>query len=180
MVNPLDATAGAALMRAGECSPQELVTSALARIDAGNPALNAVIHRRDDQALAEASLADGSFRGVPIVVKDSGCSSAGEPATFGMRVLRAVDHRSPSDSALTRRLRGAGFVIVGRTNVPELRTAGTTEPLAFGPTHNPWDLTRSPGGSSGGSAAAVAAGFVAVAHGSDGGGSVRLPAACCR
>ena len=96
-----------------------------------------------------------------------------------MQVLRAVDFRASSDSALTRRLRHAGFVIVGRTNVPELCTAGTTEPLAFGPTHNPWDLTRSPGGSSGGSAAAVAAGLVAVAHGSDGGGSVRMPAACC-
>jgi amidase len=176
-----DATGAAARVRAGACTPRELVTAALARIDAGNGALNAVIHRRDDQALAEAdgALGPGPFRGVPILVKDHGCGIAGEPTTNGMRVLRDVDHRAPADASLTRRLRAAGFVIVGRTNVPEMCTAGTTEPIAFGPTRNPWDHTRSTGGSRGGSAAAVAAGFVAVAHGSDGGDSVRMPAACC-
>jgi amidase len=182
-VMALDATEQARLVRAGECTPAELVAAALAAIDARDGAVNAVVHRRDERALAEAAsggLADGPFRGVPIVVKDIDTAAmAGEPMTLGMRVLRDAGWRAGADAPLVGRLRAAGFVVVGRTNVPELCASGTTEPEAFGPTHNPWDTDRTSGGSSGGSAAAVAAGMVAVAHGSDGGGSVRMPASCC-
>jgi amidase len=183
----LDATAAtelAQLVRDGECTPSEIVGDALDRIAARDPVINAVVHRRDERARAEASelniSADAPFRGVPIVVKDIDTAAmVDEPLTLGMRVLRDAQWRAREDSPLMRRLRAAGFVVVGRTNVPELCASGTTEPDAFGPSHNPWDLTRTPGGSSGGSAAAVAAGMVAVAHGSDGGGSVRMPASCC-
>ena len=179
----LDAVDEARLVRERELAPTELVSDALDRIDRIDPQLNAVVHRRDERALAEAAssdLPDGPFRGVPMLVKDTDATAmAGEPLTLGMQVLRDASWRARADTPLTRRIRDAGFVILGRTNVPELCASGTTEPQAFGPTHNPWDRSRSPGGSSGGSAAAVAGGLVAVAHGSDGGGSVRMPAACC-
>ena len=178
----LDATAQAALVAAGEVSPVELVEAALGRIDAVNPALNAVIHRRDARARAEAAALPpgGAFRGVPIVVKDLGAAMRGEPDYSGLRVAqRAGAPIADHDAAVVARLRGAGFVVVGRTNTPELGTTITTEPLSYGPTRNPWDPSRSTGGSSGGSAAAVASGMVAVAHASDGGGSIRIPAANC-
>lgn len=177
-----DALAQAARVRAGERTPAELVDEALECISARDAALNAIVHRRDDRARDEArgALPDGPFRGVPIVLKDmQSTACAGEPLTLGMRVLRDGGHRAAVDTSLVQRLRAGGFVFVGRTNVPEMCTAGTTEPVAFGPTRNPWDPSRTTGGSSGGSAAAVAAGYVAVAHGSDGGGSVRMPASCC-
>jgi amidase len=184
----VDATEQARRVRDGECSARELVTTAIERIARLDPEVNAVVHRRDDRALAEAERCDAAtpeerarpFHGVPIVVKDTENSAmAGEPLTLGTRVLRDAGWRAPADTPLTRRIRDAGFVIVGRTNVPELCASGTTEPLAFGATRNPWDHSRSSGGSSGGSAAAVAAGMVAIAHGSDGGGSVREPASLC-
>src|SRR4051794_9390057 len=177
----LDATAQAALIRDGQASPRELVDAALARIDAVNPRLHAVIHRRDDRARAEADAGppDGPFRGVPILVKDLDGSLAGEPLHLGNRMLRDLGHVADHDSSLFARLRAAGCVIVGKTNTPELGLLPTTESQAHGPAHNPWDLTRSPGGSGGGSAAAVAAGLVPVAHAGDGGGSIRIPSSEC-
>ena len=184
----VDAVEQARLVRDGEGRAQDLVAAAIERMARLDPELNAVIHRRDERALAEAERCDAAtpedrarpFHGVPIVVKDTeGSAMAGEPLTLGTRVLRDAGWRARADTPLTRRIRDAGFVVVGRTNVPELCASGTTEPLAFGPTRNPWDHSRSPGGSSGGSAAAVAAGMVAIAHGSDGGGSVREPASLC-
>jgi amidase len=140
-----------------------------------------VIHRRDERARAEADAGppDGPFRGVPIVVKDLDGSLAGEPLHLGNRMLRDLGHVADHDSSLFARLRAAGCVIVGKTNTPELGLLPTTESQAHGPAHNPWDLTRSPGGSSGGSAAAVASGMVPVAHAGDGGGSIRIPASAC-
>jgi amidase len=122
---------------------------------------------------------DAPFAGVPIAIKDLGCAMAGVPHHQGVRGLKAIDHRAPHDSALYRRLRAAGFVAIGRTNTPELGSTITTEPLAYGPTRNPWNLDHSTGGSSGGSAAVVAARIVSVAHGGDGGGSIRIPASEC-
>jgi amidase len=174
----LDATAQADLVRSGEVSPRELVEASIERIEALNGDLNAVIHPLFEQAL-EAEPADGPFRGVPFVVKDLICSVAGAPHHEGMRFLRDLDHRADADSWLARRFREAGFVFVGKTNTPELGILPTTEPLAYGPTRNPWDTSRSTGGSSGGSAAAVASGMVSIGHANDGGGSIRIPASCC-
>jgi amidase len=177
----LDATAQARLVREGAISAAELVDAAIARIEDRNPRINAVIHERFDAARAEAAgeLPDGPFRGVPILLKDLNAQMAGEPNWYGTRFLHAIDHREEEDSYLVARLRRAGFVVLGRTNTPEFGSTATTEPMSFGPTHNPWDHGRTPGGSSGGSAAAVAARMVAVAHASDGGGSIRIPASCC-
>jgi amidase len=177
----LDATAQAALVRDGAVTPRDLVDAALARIDAVDTQLNAVIHRRDERARADADVGppDGPFRGVPILVKDLDGTLAGEPLHLGNRMLRDLGHVADHDSHLFARLRAAGCVIVGKTNTPELGLLPTTESLAYGPARNPWDLTRSPGGSSGGSAAAVAAGMVPFAHAGDGGGSIRIPASAC-
>jgi amidase len=177
----LDATAQADLVRRRQISPRELVDAALARIDRHDGELGALVHRMDDKAraAADAALPDGPFRGVPIVVKDLGPLTAGDPMSSGMRYLRERGFVAPFDSFLTTKLRAAGFVIVGKSKTPELGVVPTTEPLAFGPARNPYDLGRSPGGSSGGSAAAVAAGLVPIGHGNDGGGSIRIPAACC-
>ncbi len=170
----------AGLVRAGESSARELVAASLDRIDALEPAINAFTHVAHERALAEASQIGPDdprpFAGVPIAIKDNR-PVAGMPITmcsdlFGDRVAR-------HDAYLVRRIREAGFVIVGKTTMPEMGILPTTEPRRFGPTHNPWALDRTPGGSSGGSAAAVAAGMVPVAHGNDGGGSIRIPAACC-
>ena len=176
----LDATAQAALVRDGEISPRELVDAAIARIERVDPQLGSVIHRAFDAArTAAAQVGDGPFRGVPLLMKDIGGSEAGRPYCAGMRALKNAGWREPEDSYLTQNLRGAGFVSLGRTNTPELALLPTTEPDAFGPTRNPWDLGHSAGGSSGGAAAAVAAGLVPVAHASDGGGSIRIPASHC-
>ena len=176
-----DATSQAHLVRSGQVSPLELVEAAIERIERCNPTLNAVIHRRFAAASEEASaeLPDGAFRGVPILLKDLGAPQAGEPYCEGTGFAKAAGHRATRDSYLVQRLKKAGFVILGRTNTPELGTAITTEPVAFGPTRNPWDTEYSSGGSSGGSAAAVASGMVPLAHGNDGGGSIRIPASCC-
>jgi len=177
----LDATAQADLVRRGELTPTELVDAAIARIEARNPGLNAVITPLFDSARAVAAgpLPDGPFRGVPFLLKDAVAHSAGDPYHCGMRVLKDVGWVAAADTTLVARYRAAGFVIVGKTNLPELALSTTTEPLAYGPTHNPWDLDHSPGGSSGGSGAAVASGMVAVAHGNDMGGSIRIPASEC-
>ena len=178
----LDATAQAELVRSGEAEPAELVEAAIARIERLDADLNSVIHPLFDKARAVArsdELGDGPFRGVPFLVKDAVCHTAGDPYHLGMRLLKERGHVATSDTELARRLRAAGFVFVGRTNTPELAMSTTTEPVAYGATHNPWDPAHSPGGSSGGSAAAVAAGLVPVAHGNDMGGSIRLPASHC-
>jgi len=154
----LDACALAQLVRDGRASPLELVDEAIERIEKINPELNAVIRPRFDEARREAAgvLPDGPMRGVPIVLKDLMCSMAGEPIHEGMRVLKEAHYVAEHDQELAARFRAAGFVVVGRTNTPELGIVPTTEPAAYGPTRNPWDTTRSTGGSSGGSAAAVA------------------------
>ncbi len=177
----LDATAQADLIRTGAASARELVDAAIDRIERVDDRLNAVIHPRFDKARAEADgpLPDGPFRGVPLVLKDLGIYSAGDPYHGGTRLLRSLGYTADHDSYLTQKFRAAGFIAVGRTNVPELGTTITTESLAWGPARNPWDVDYSTGGSSGGSAAAVAAGFVAVGHANDGGGSIRVPAANC-
>jgi amidase len=174
----LDATAQADLVRSGDVSTGELIEAAIERIERLDPQLNAVIHRRFDAALGTTPQR-GPFTGVPFLAKDALCAIAGEPYHVGLRPLRDAGHRAPVDSELYRRFCRAGFVAVGRTNVPELCYSPTTEGLAYGAAHNPWSLDHSPGGSSGGSAAAVAAGFVPVAHGNDAGGSIRIPASAC-
>jgi amidase len=175
----LDATAQADLVRRGEVSPEDLVEAAIARIEAVNPRLDAVIRTRFDQARAQAAgpLPDGPFRGVPILLKDLGCFVAGEVTAMGLGPLRELPW--PVTSYLAQQFLAAGFVSLGRTNVPELGTTVTTEPLSFPPARNPWNLGHSTGGSSGGSAAAVASGMVPVAHANDGGGSIRIPASEC-
>lgn len=175
----LDATAQAELVRTGEASPKELVEAAIARIEAVNPQLDAVIRTRFDQARAEAGgeLPAGPFRGVPILLKDLGCLVAGEPTAFGLGPLR--DFPWPVTSFLAEQFRAAGFIALGRTNTPEFGTTVTTEPRSFPAARNPWNPAHSTGGSSGGSAAAVASGMVPVAHANDGGGSIRIPASEC-
>ncbi len=175
----LDATAQAELVRRNQVQPIELVEAAIERIERLNPKLHAVITPMVDQAraIAREPLPDGLFRGVPFLLKDLLAAYAGVRMSGGSAFLREFvpDH----DSELVVRLKRAGLIVVGKTNTPELGILPTTEPEAFGPTRNPWNLERTTGGSSGGSAAAVAAGMVPMAHGNDGGGSIRIPASCC-
>ncbi len=175
----LDATAQAELVRRDEASPLELVDAAISRIEHLNPQLDAVIRTRFELARKEAAgeLPDGPFRGVPILFKDIGCMVAGEPTAFGIGPLR--DLAWPVTSYLAQMFQAAGFVTVGRTNVPEFGTTVTTEAMSFPAARNPWNPRHSTGGSSGGSAAAVASGMVPVAHANDGGGSIRIPASEC-
>lgn len=181
-LSTMDATAQAELVRRREVMPLELVDAAIARIERMNPILNAVITFLFEEARAAAispDLPDGPFRGVPFLLKDIGAMQKGQPYYMGNRALRDAGYRSPEDTALGARFRAAGFITLGKTNLPEFGAQTTTQPLAFGATHNPWDLDRSTSGSSGGSSAAVAAGLVPVAHANDGGGSIRLPASWC-
>ena len=177
----LDATDQASLVRSGEVTPLELLDAAIERIEAVDPALNAVVIRWFDAARATAAgpLPDGPFRGVPTLLKDLWAHFAGQPLTNGNQALKDVMPVSATDTTLVSRFRDAGFVIAGRTNSPEFGSLPSTEPTAWGATRNPWDTARSPGGSSGGAAAAVAAGMVPIAHASDGGGSIRIPASAC-
>jgi amidase len=174
-----DALGLAELVRTGQVSAGELLDEALARTAAINPRINAVIHlmeARARQAIA-AGLPEGPFRGVPFLIKDLLAAYAGEPLRCGSRLFR--EFVPQQDEEITRRYRAAGLVIFGKTNTPELGLTNVTEPELFGPTRNPWNLERTPGGSSGGSAAAVAARIVPAANGSDGGGSIRTPASNC-
>lgn len=175
----LDATGQAELIVRGEATPVELVEAAIERIEATNPALNAVVTPMFDQAREAASgaLPEGQFTGVPYLLKDLTATYAGVRMTGGSAFL--AEFVPTVDSDLVRRLKRAGFVVVGKTNTPELGIQPTTEPALFGPCRNPWDPARTAGGSSGGSAAAVSAGMVPAAHGNDGGGSIRIPASCC-
>ncbi|MBV8218706.1 MAG: amidase [Solirubrobacterales bacterium] len=170
----------AGLVRAGDLTARELVEASLRRIDDLEPKINAFTHVAHESALAAADAVDPGdsrpFAGVPIAIKDNRAVT-GMPLTMGSDLFG--DFVARRDAYLVRRLREAGFVIVGKTSMPEMGLLPTTEPRRFGPTHNPWDTDRTPGGSSGGAAAAVAAGMVPVAHGNDGGGSIRIPAACC-
>jgi amidase len=178
----LDATAQGDLVRAGEVKPIELVDAAIDRIESGNDRLNAVIHpsfERARDAAKARNLGDGPFHGVPFLVKDGVCHTAGDPYHCGMRVLKEIGWHERDDTWLAQRFRAAGFAFVGKSNLPELAASVTTEPVAYGATHNPWDLSRTAGGSSGGAASAVAAGLVPVAHGNDMGGSIRFPSGMC-
>ncbi len=174
------ATELAALVRAGDVSARELVEASLGRIDELQPTLGAFTHVAHESSLADADgVAPGDprpFAGVPIAIKDNRAVN-GMPLTMGSDLF--ADFAPGRDAYLVRRLREAGFVIVGKTSMPEMGILPTTEPRRFGPARNPWDPGRTPGGSSGGAAVAVAAGMVPVAHGNDGGGSIRIPAACC-
>ena len=175
----LDGLGMAALVRAGQLTAAELCAAAIARAEAVNPRLNAVVHPLYEPARqrAAAGLPVGPFGGVPFLLKDFGAQYAGAPHTSGSRALR---HFVPAEDAeLVRRWQVAGLNILGKTNTPEFALMGVTEPALFGPARNPWHLGHTPGGSSGGAAAAVAAGIVPVAGAGDGGGSIRIPAACC-
>ncbi len=175
----LDATAQANLVRGKEVSPIELVDAAIERIERLNPTLNAVVTPMYEEARSTASsrLPDGPFAGVPFLLKDLQAAYAGIRTTSGAMFTR--DFVPDQDSELVARLRRSGLIILGKTNTPEFGLMVSTEPRLFGPAHNPWDTSRTTGGSSGGSAAAVAAGLVPMAHGGDGGGSIRIPASCC-
>jgi amidase len=175
----LDATAQAELVRTKQVKPLEMVEAAIARIERLNPRLNAVVAPMYGEArrLSQGELA-GPFAGVPFLLKDLLAEYAGTPITEGSGFL-AGRYTAAEDSELVARLKRAGLVVLGKTNTPEFGILPTTEPRLFGPARNPWDPTRTPGGSSGGSAAAVAAGMVPMAHANDGGGSIRIPAACC-
>jgi len=180
-LHSLDATAQADLVAKKEVSPTELVDAAIRRIEAHDGELNSVVMRRFDEARAEAGqVPEGApFRGVPIVVKDIVAQVAGMPYTAGTRPLKAAGKKARHDSYLVRSLKQAGFVVVGKTNTSELGILPAAEPAAWGATRNPYDTTRSTGGSSGGTGAAVAAGLVPIGHGNDGGGSIRIPSSCC-
>ncbi|MGH9016374.1 MAG: amidase, partial [Acidimicrobiales bacterium] len=176
----------AAAIRTGAVSPVEVLDHCLAQVDALNPGLNAVIWRNDDEARAEAqALADaiasgvvepGPFAGVPIPVKDL-TPVEGWPVTYGS--FGAPPGPSVEGELVTELMRAAGFVLCGRTNTPEFGPLTVAENTRYGITRNPWDLDRTPGGSSGGAGAAVAGGLFPIAHGNDGGGSIRIPASCC-
>lgn len=180
LVSELDATACAALVSSGQASPAELVELAIERIEKHNPELGAVIVPLYDQAREAAKdPPHGPFRGVPILIKDILATVAGALHTQGLIPLKRAGFTVDHDSHLVAALRRAGFVIVGKTNTSELGILPSAEPPAWPPSRNPYDPTRTTGGSSGGSAGAVAAGLVPVAHANDGGGSIRIPASCC-
>ena len=175
-----DATAIAELVRRGDLTPQAVTDAAIERIDALNGRLNAVVECDPDLARTAAARIDRNapLAGVPFLAKDVNIDVAGLHLTSSCRWLAALP-AATVDAPLAARWRAAGLSILGRTNTPEFAGEFVTEPLWRGPTRNPWDLARSPGGSSGGAAAAVASGMVPVAHGTDSGGSIRVPAAAC-
>ena len=174
-----DAIALGEMIQKGEIRPTELLETIIQRIERVNPKLNAVIHKMYDQAreIAERRPAGGLFGGVPFLLKDLIAEYKGVPFHEGSLAVKG--YISKIDTELVRRLKAEGLIIVGKTNTPEFGFVPTTEPALYGATVNPWDPTLTPGGSSGGSAAAVAAGIVPIAHGNDAGGSIRIPASCC-
>ena len=182
-----DAIGLADLIRKGEITPLELLEITIERIERVNPRLNAVVHKLYDQARAEAERwadkikskkTNGAiFAGVPFLLKNLLAEYEGTPLDEGSRAIKG--YVSKLDSELVRRQRAGGLIILGKTNTPEFGLLPTTEPILYGPTRNPWNPALTAGGSSGGSAAAVAAGIVPLAHGNDGGGSIRIPASCC-
>lgn len=182
-----DAIALGELIRNGEVNPKELLETTMQRIEKLNPQLNAVIHKMYDQArdtaedwssAIKAGRAAGVvFCGVPFLLKDLIVEYNGVPFHEGSLAVKG--YVSKLDSELVKRQKAGGLIIIGKTNTPEFGCLPTTEPALYGPTVNPWNPSLTPGGSSGGSAAAVAAGIVPMAHGNDGGGSIRIPASCC-
>jgi amidase len=177
----LDAIGLAELVRTGQASSLELVEAAISRIERLNPLLNAVVSSRFDEARAAAArpLPNPSsvLAGVPFLQKDLGATLAGTAQSRGSRALR--NHVSEEDTELGRRHGAAGLIVLGKSSSPEFGNHSTSEPVLFGPARNPWDPSRTTGGSSGGSAAAVASGMVPAAHGNDGAGSIRIPSSCC-
>jgi len=178
----MDATDQAALVAEGAVTPSELLEAAIERIERSNPSLNAVVIEWFDHArsvAADPALPDGPFRGVPFLLKDLYTNFAGQTMSNGNVALKEAAKIDTTDTTLVARFKATGLVIAGRTNTSEMGSLPTAQPLAWGPTRNPWGLDRTSGGSSGGAAAAVAAGMVPFANASDGGGSIRIPASCC-
>lgn len=173
----LDAVEMAALLKKKEVTPKELVSLSFEQLEKVNPTLNAVIHDRKDKALQEVeniSVEEGPFSGVPFLLKNISQSLNGEPLTSGSRLLRS--NFAKRNSNYVNKLKQSGFLFLGHTNTPEFGLKNISEPVLYGPSRNPWNTAYSPGGSSGGSAAAIAAGVVPMAGASDGGGSIRIPA----
>lgn len=168
----------AELVAKGEVTASELLEEAIARAERVNPRLNAIVLKMYDEARSRAGGAlSGPFAGVPFLLKDLAAGYAGVPLQSGSRLYRGYIPEEHSE--LVRRYLDAGLVVFGKTNTPELGIVPVTEPEIYGPTHNPWRYGHTPGGSSGGAAASVASGIVPMAHGGDGGGSIRIPASCC-
>ncbi len=174
-----DAVGLARLIARREVSAEEVLETAIARAEQVNPAINAIVHKQYDKArqAVAAGLPDGPLTGVPYLIKDLGFFETGEPATFGSSLFK--DFVADHETAYVARCRKAGLVLMGRSTTPEFGLNPNTEPRLYGSCRNPWNLEYSPGGSSGGAAAAVAAGILPVAHATDGGGSIRIPAAQC-
>lgn len=169
----------AELVRKKKVKPGELVEEAITRIETHNPQLNAVVNKLYDRArsMAESKLPDGPFKGVPFLMKDLIATLEGIPTSSGNKLWKNIPATATSE--LAKRWEASGVIVVGKTNTPEFGLTPYTESDALGPAHNPWDLSRTPGGSSGGSGAAVAARLVPLASGGDGGGSIRIPASAC-
>src|SRR6266404_3504696 len=174
-----DAISLAGLIAKRQVSAKEVLETAIARAEQVNPAINAIVHKQYEQArkAVAAGLLEGPLTGVPYLIKDLGFFETGEPATFGSSLFKGfvADH----ETAYVTRCKKAGLVFMGRSSSPEFGLNPNTEPRLYGSCHNPWNLEYSPGGSSGGAAAAVSAGILPVAHATDGGGSIRIPAAQC-
>ena len=175
----LDGLGLAQLIKQGEVTPTEILAAAQSLLEEKNTSLNAMVLSMDAQATKtiEAGLPSGAFTGVPFALKDLGMQYKGVVTSNGSRLFS--DCVATHDSTLVQRYKAAGLVICGKSNTPEFGLATTTEPVLFGPTHNPWKHGYSSGGSSGGASALVAAGILPMAHASDGGGSIRIPASCC-
>jgi amidase len=174
-----DATSLAALVAKGEVRAEEILETAIARAEQVNPTINAIVHKQYEQArkAVTAGLPEGPLKGVPFLIKDLGFFETGEPATFGSSLFK--DFVADHETAYVTRCKKAGLVFIGRSSSPEFGLNPNTEPRLYGSCHNPWNLEHSAGGSSGGAAAAVAAGILPAAHATDGGGSIRIPAAQC-
>ena len=174
----LDATSLAELMRAGELNPREVLEAAIERAEARNPSLNAIVTPLFERARDRVErLPRGPLYGVPFLLKDLKAQLKGTPTSNGTRLLKGKV--ATETSIIAARFEGAGVQTIGKSNSPEFGIMGVTEPEIWGPCRNPWDLTRTPGGSSGGASSAVAARIVPVAHAGDGGGSIRIPASAC-
>lgn len=177
--NHYDGLGLAELVKTKEVSPEELCDTAIQQIEAVNPEINAVVTTMYDQGRTSIKdgLPEGPFSGVPFLLKDLLAAYAGVPMTNGSKAYK--NYIPTEDSELVKRYKRAGLVIIGKTNCPEFGLLGYTEPELHGATRNPWNINHTPGGSSGGSAAAVSSGMVPIASGGDGGGSIRIPASCC-
>ncbi|MDP4170177.1 MAG: amidase, partial [Bacillota bacterium] len=168
----------AELIKKKEVKRSEVIEAAIVEIEKHNPNLNAVIHKRYESAIKETEIElPGPFSGVPMLLKDITQELEGERTTAGSKAFQG--YRATRDSEIVKKLRQTGTIFVGQTNVPEFALMGITEPAFYGPARNPWNTEHTPGGSSGGSAAAVASGMVPIAGANDGGGSIRIPAAFC-